>query len=75
MCHLTGAQLCIQYLAAKQWLGVLGAVVWHITTDLGVVSNVADAPVHVTSGAQHDICQPLVYLVMAMNQFMRHHKS
>jgi len=39
------------------------------------MSNVADAPVHVTSGAEHDICQPLVHLVMAMNQLMRHHKS
>lgn len=75
MCHITGAQLCIGCLTANQWLGALGAVVWYVATDLGVVSNVADAPVHVASGAKHDICQPLVHLVMAMNQFMRHHKS
>ena len=50
-------------------------MVWDIATDLGVMSNVADAPMHVTSGAQHDIGQPLVHLVMAVNQFMRHHKS
>ena len=41
---------------------------------LGVVSNVADIPVHVACGAQHDVGQPLVHLVVAMHQLVGHHK-
>lgn len=34
------------------------------------MSNVADAPVHVSCGAEHDIGQPLVHLVVAMDKLM-----
>lgn len=43
-------------------------------TCLGVVGNMADTPVHVTGGAQHDIGQPAVQFVVAVDQLMRHHK-
>ena len=41
-----------------------------LSTCLCVMSNVADAPVHVSCGAQHHNGQPLVHLVVAMYQLM-----
>lgn len=40
-----------------------------------MVSYVADAPVHVAGGAQHDVRQPVIHSGLAVHQLMRNDKA